>query len=522
MGKVKKMKINFTFFSGILINQAAGKCAPSGWKDLVGYGCDTYGKLLCTPTGERTERWHEFQPGGKEFSLLEYGGYDGSNCKECGCVETEDDEEEKNEAKVPCGIFGKPCGDNAKCMNNFACLCEEGYEGDPVAGCTDIDECKNVFFDKCDPNATCKNTIGSYECTCNNGFTGDGATGGCTENNESTPGKCAPSGWTDLVGYGCDTYGKLLCTPTGERTEKWHEEFSGKEFSRLANGFNGYGHGGSNCKECGCVEEAEEKAAPEPEPEPINGKFGEWSEWSACPGKKFSTRNRECNNPAPSNGGKDCEGEKSEQKDCPEKNASEKSKCASEGWRDSMDWSCADYKEKNICTAKGTKGSGVNEDNFGFMADFWEFSHNKKDGYDGTKCKECGCKEDGGEEKTAPEPEPEPKAIDGKYGDWSEWSACPGNRYTTRKRECNNPAPSNGGKDCSALGEKSELKDCPVDGKFGEWSQWSACPGNKFSTRNRECNNPAPNVTGKDCEGEKTEQKECPDENATKKIEMCS
>merc|ERR1712048_122323 len=521
MGKVKKMKINFTFFSGILINQAAGKCAPSGWKDLVGYGCDTYGKLLCTPTGERTERWHEFQPGGKEFSLLEYGGYDGSNCKECGCVETEDDEEEKNEAKVPCGIFGKPCGDNAKCMNNFACLCEEGYEGDPVAGCTDIDECKNVFFDKCDPNATCKNTIGSYECTCNNGFTGDGSTGGCTQNNESTPGKCAPSGWTDLVGYGCDTYGKLLCTPTGERTEKWHEEFSGKEFSRLANGLNGYGYDGSNCKECGCVEEAEEKAATEPEPEPINGKFGEWSEWSACPGNKFSTRNRECNNPPPSNGGKDCEGEKSELKDCPvdgkfgewsewracpgnkfstrnrecnnpapsnggkdcegEKNeqkdcpgstlpekdkyitncirekfddfdsyddqqkqeyennyysicemeytaqksagdASKKSKCAPEDWVDSMDYSCADYKAKKICTAKGTKGDGVNADNMGSMMFFWEFSTNANMGYDGTKCKECGCVDEA-EEKAAPEPEPEP--INGKFGDWSEWSACP-------------------------------------------------------------------------------------------------
>ena len=37
----------------------------------------------------------------------------------------------------------------------------------------DIDECSD---NPCDTNAACKNSDGSYECTCNDGWTGDGDT----------------------------------------------------------------------------------------------------------------------------------------------------------------------------------------------------------------------------------------------------------------------------------------------------------------------------------------------------------
>ena len=37
----------------------------------------------------------------------------------------------------------------------------------------DIDECKESL-DKCDKNAKCNNTIGSYTCTCKLGWKGDG------------------------------------------------------------------------------------------------------------------------------------------------------------------------------------------------------------------------------------------------------------------------------------------------------------------------------------------------------------
>ena len=45
----------------------------------------------------------------------------------------------------------------------------------------DINECQDTP-DVCDDNATCNNTIGSYTCTCNEGFTGEGSNGTCEGN----------------------------------------------------------------------------------------------------------------------------------------------------------------------------------------------------------------------------------------------------------------------------------------------------------------------------------------------------
>ena len=42
----------------------------------------------------------------------------------------------------------------------------------------DIDEC--IISKPCDTNATCENFVGSYNCTCKKGFTGNGTT--CTGN----------------------------------------------------------------------------------------------------------------------------------------------------------------------------------------------------------------------------------------------------------------------------------------------------------------------------------------------------
>ena len=87
------------------------------------------------------------------------------------------------------------CDVNASCMDTFGsymCSCNDGYFGNGF-NCSgkllsivmsyynltclilyvDLDEC--LEFQPCDSNATCLNTIGSFICTCNEGFTGNGS-----------------------------------------------------------------------------------------------------------------------------------------------------------------------------------------------------------------------------------------------------------------------------------------------------------------------------------------------------------
>ena len=67
------------------------------------------------------------------------------------------------------------CDTNATCTNtpgSFTCTCNTGYSGDGVT-CTDDDECV-LGTDDCDVNATCTNTPGSFTCTCNICYSGDG------------------------------------------------------------------------------------------------------------------------------------------------------------------------------------------------------------------------------------------------------------------------------------------------------------------------------------------------------------
>ncbi|XP_068203872.1 protein kinase C-binding protein NELL2-like isoform X2 [Palaemon carinicauda] len=70
------------------------------------------------------------------------------------------------DSSLPCGLLG-----------NFTCFCPPGFIWDG-SDCADIDECVEGI-DVCSPNAICKNSIGSYSCSCNPPFEGDGKSCSC-------------------------------------------------------------------------------------------------------------------------------------------------------------------------------------------------------------------------------------------------------------------------------------------------------------------------------------------------------
>ena len=61
------------------------------------------------------------------------------------------------------------------CLFSFLIICD--HAGALSSLFLDFDECA-ANFDNCDPNAYCNNTVGSFNCTCNSGYTGNGTT--CT------------------------------------------------------------------------------------------------------------------------------------------------------------------------------------------------------------------------------------------------------------------------------------------------------------------------------------------------------
>ena len=108
--------------------------------------------------------------------------------------------------------------------------------------------------------------------------------------------------------------------------------------------------------------------------------------------------------------------------------------------------------------------------------------------------------------------------IDGgwsEYGPWSECSVECGGGETTRTHKCDNPAPVGEGEDCKGEAEETlscNTHECAVDGEFGDWTDWTECSeecGRGLQNRTRECNNPAPSGGGRYCDGYKSETRLC-------------
>lgn len=101
-------------------------------------------------------------------------------------------------------------------------------------------------------------------------------------------------------------------------------------------------------------------------------------------------------------------------------------------------------------------------------------------------------------------------------GEWSDWGACDKQcGGGTQSRDCDSPAPSNGGLECLLTDQVTrglaESRDCntqactsdPVNGGWTVWGDCSVTCGG--GTRTRTCTNPAPANSGDDCVGDLSE-----------------
>ena len=108
------------------------------------------------------------------------------------------------------------CDGNATCsetVGSFECECNPGWEGTGVGvgNCLNIDECARGV-DDCHSEATCSETLGSFECMCNRGWYGNGTM--CEDADEcgQPPGPFThPEGWRwedHTTGNNCARGGK--------------------------------------------------------------------------------------------------------------------------------------------------------------------------------------------------------------------------------------------------------------------------------------------------------------------------
>ncbi|XP_019614624.1 PREDICTED: coadhesin-like [Branchiostoma belcheri] len=226
----------------------------------------------------------------------------------------------------------------------------------------------------------------------------------------------------------------------------------------------------------------------------IDGGWSDWGPWSGCSVTCESgtqTRDRTCTNPAPANGGADCDGLAQETQAC------------DTGMPCPVDGGWSDWSTWSVCSVTCESGTQTRD----------RTCTNPAPANGGAGC-------DGlAQETQACDTEVSCPVIDGGWSVWGPWSGCSvtcESGTQTRDRTCTNPAPANGGVGCDGLAEETQACDtgvpCPVDGMWSTWMTWSTCSqscGGGTQARQRACNNPAPANGGNACVGSQEQSRQC-------------
>ncbi|XP_062562795.1 hemicentin-1-like [Armigeres subalbatus] len=211
-------------------------------------------------------------------------------------------------------------------------------------------------------------------------------------------------------------------------------------------------------KQYNCVGENVQVKNCEMLPCPINGGWGAWSKWSNCSldcvteytgMKSIRFRNRKCDSPPPSLGGKLCVGDEYEEEMCSAKF------CAINGeWTPWTNWTPCSETCGFGRTLRWRSCANPAPRNGGLPCQGPE-SELKI-------CKESEC------------------IVDGGWSEWGPWSKCSkscGAGIRSRERFCTNPEPKNGGKQCKGdvfEVEKCSVKSCRNDALLKNYASKSA------------------------------------------------
>ncbi|XP_061178340.1 thrombospondin-1-like [Saccostrea echinata] len=106
------------------------------------------------------------------------------------------------------------------------------------------------------------------------------------------------------------------------------------------------------------------------------------------------------------------------------------------------------------------------------------------------------------------------RPVKGHWGEWGPWSGCAascGSGISTRTAKwiMNGITTQHLFYD---LIECSAEVNCPEDGYWGMWTRWSTCPvmcGGGVQKRHRKCDNPKPTNGGRECGGHDSEKQVC-------------
>ncbi|CAH1786157.1 unnamed protein product, partial [Owenia fusiformis] len=279
----------------------------------------------------------------------------------------------------------------------------------------------------------------------------------------------------------------------------------------------------------------------------VHGMWSKWSGWGDCSrtcGRGAQYRIRECENPAPANGGRACVGPGKESRACISGN------CPVDGsWSDWTAWeecskTCGAGERSRFrkcddpppqfggsgCVGAALETVKCNVQSCpidGGWGEWGEWQHCSETCGDGTQERFRRCNKPraqyGGRECTGRETERQPCkirdcSIHGSWGGWAQWSTCSlscGGGTRTRSRTCDNPPPAHNGRFCPGRDKQRDYcnaEPCPVHGNWAGWSDFGACTatcGGGQKRRFRTCTNPPPSNNGRPCIGVNTDTAEC-------------